>query len=162
MFDLVADVERYPQFVPLCEALSVRSRREKADIEMLIADMSVGYKAIRETFTSKVLLNRAALEINAQYIDGPFRYLDNKWRFEPTGETSCKVIFYIDYEFKSRMLGMLMGYLRGWFDTVASRFVEAFLAIPVVLLGLLAGLVTTLVAFLSVMHVDLFRRGHGG
>ena len=123
MFDLVADVERYPQFVPLCEALSVRSRREKADIEMLIADMSVGYKAIRETFTSKVLLNRAALEINAQYIDGPFRYLDNKWRFEPTGETSCKVIFYIDYEFKSRMLGMLMGSM---FETAFRRFTAAF------------------------------------
>ncbi len=84
MFDLVADVEHYPQFLPLCEALSIRSRKERDGKVLLIADMTVGYKAIRETFTTQVLLNRAERLIEVKYIDGPFSYLDNRWRFEET------------------------------------------------------------------------------
>ena len=90
--------------------------------ETLIADMTVGYKAIRETFTSKVTLDRAALKIAVAYLDGPFRTLDNLWSFKPEGE-GCLVEFFITYEFKSRMLGMLMGAM---FDRAFRKFSEAF------------------------------------
>ena len=84
MFDLVADVERYPEFLPLCEALVVRNRKERDGKILLVADMTVGYKAIRETFTTQVLLNKAERAIDVKYIDGPFKYLDNRWRFAPS------------------------------------------------------------------------------
>lgn len=123
MFDLVADVERYPEFVPLCEGLTIRERREKDGREMLTADMSVGFKAVHETFTSRVMLDREALEIRASYVDGPFRHLDNRWRFEPQGPDASIVHFAIDYEFRSRMLAMLMG---SQFDRAFRRFTAAF------------------------------------
>tara|TARA_R110002020_G_scaffold48855_11_gene139581 strand:+ start:6628 stop:7089 length:462 start_codon:yes stop_codon:yes gene_type:complete len=123
MFDLVGDVERYPEFLPLCEALNVRSRKERDGKALLIADMTVGYKAIRETFTSQVLLKPDELAIDVKYLDGPFKYLDNKWNFEPHDEAGCEIRFFIDYEFKSRMLGMLMGTM---FDRAFRMFAEAF------------------------------------
>ncbi len=123
MFDLVADVEHYPEFLPLCEALTVRTRKERDGKVLLLADMTVGYKAIRETFTTQVLLNRAERAIDVKYIDGPFKYLDNRWRFEPAGEGQSIVHFYIDYEFKSRILGALMGSM---FDRAFRMFSDAF------------------------------------
>jgi coenzyme Q-binding protein COQ10 len=123
MFALVADVEKYPQFVPMCESLTVKSRRERDGKELLIADMSVGYKLIRETFTSQVLIDRAALVIESKYIDGPFKYLTNRWRFIGTGPNACDVHFFIDYEFRSRMLGIVMGSM---FDIAFRRFTHAF------------------------------------
>ena len=122
MFALVADVERYPEFLPLCEALKVRSTRERDGVTVLVADMTVGYKAIRETFTSQVVLRPQDNRIDVKYIDGPFRYLDNRWTFVavPGG---CEVQFYIDYEFKSRILGALMGSM---FDRAFRMFAEAF------------------------------------
>ncbi|MEQ8400289.1 MAG: type II toxin-antitoxin system RatA family toxin [Roseitalea porphyridii] len=123
MFDLVADVEKYPEFVPLCEALTVRSRREKEGRTLLIADMTVGYRAIRETFTSQVVLKPGELEIDVSYVDGPFRYLSNLWRFDDCGDGCCDVHFHIDYEFRSRMLGGLMGAM---FDRAFRKFSAAF------------------------------------
>jgi coenzyme Q-binding protein COQ10 len=123
MFALVADVEKYPLFVPMCESLAVKSRRERDGKELLIADMSVGYKLIRETFTSQVLLDRSELEIETKYIDGPFKYLNNHWRFEEIAPDACNVHFLIDYEFKSRMLGILMGSM---FDIAFRKFTHAF------------------------------------
>lgn len=122
MYDLVADVEKYPQFLPLCEALTVRSRKERDGKELLVADMTVGYKAFRETFTTQVLLNPAERAIDVKYIDGPFRYLDNRWRFEAT-ESGSTVHFFIDYEFKNRLLGAVMGSM---FDRAFRMFAEAF------------------------------------
>ncbi|MFK3692657.1 type II toxin-antitoxin system RatA family toxin [Agrobacterium tumefaciens] len=122
MYDLVADVEKYPQFLPLCEALTVRSRKERDGKELLVADMTVGYKAFRETFTTQVLLNPAERAIDVKYIDGPFRYLDNRWRFEAT-ENGSTVHFFIDYEFKNRLLGAVMGSM---FDRAFRMFAEAF------------------------------------
>ena len=122
MFALVADIEAYPQFLPLCEALTVRSRKERDGRTVLLADMSIGYKAIRETFTTQVLLNRAERLIEVKYIDGPFRYLDNRWRFEETA-TGSNIHFFIDYEFKSRILGAVMGSM---FDRAFRMFSEAF------------------------------------
>ena len=123
MFALVADVEKYPEFVPLCQALKVHSRREKNGREILLADMTAGYKAIRETFTCQVILMQETNEITASYIDGPFKYLENKWRFEPAGDDACDVHFSIDYEFKSRALALLMGSM---FDRAFAHFTKAF------------------------------------
>ncbi len=124
MFDLVSDVETYPQFVPLCLALRVRRRKEDQGILTLIADMQVGYKAIRETFTSRVSCDRSRLGILVEYIDGPFKHLENRWIFhEEPGGSACVVEFHIDYEFRSRALSLLMG---GMFDAAFRRFAEAF------------------------------------
>ncbi|HEX8047831.1 type II toxin-antitoxin system RatA family toxin [Rhizobium sp.] len=122
MFDLVADVERYPEFLPLCEALVIRNRKERDGKVLLVADMTVGYKAIRETFTTQVLLNKAERAIDVKYIDGPFKYLDNRWRFQPA-ENGSVIDFFIDYEFKSRILGALMGSM---FDRAFRMFTDAF------------------------------------
>ena len=123
MFDLVADVEKYPEFVPFCEMLQVRGRRMEGEREVLVADMSVGYKLVRETFTSKVTLDRPALEIRADYLDGPFRSLENSWRFKPLPEGDCEISFCIVYEFRSRTLALLMGAM---FDRVFRTFADAF------------------------------------
>lgn len=123
MYALVADVERYPQFLPLCEGLTVRRRTPRDDGgEVLLADMTVGYKAIRETFTSRVTLDPANLKILVEYVDGPFRHLENRWSFRAV-EGGCEVGFFISYEFASRMLGMLMGAM---FDKAFRKFAEAF------------------------------------
>jgi coenzyme Q-binding protein COQ10 len=124
MFDLVADVERYPQFVPLCRELKVRKRSPVPEgVEVLIADMTVAYKLVREQFTSRVTLDRPHLQILVEYLDGPFSRLENRWSFRPTGEQACEVTFFISYEFKSRMLALLMG---GMFDLAFRRFAVAF------------------------------------
>jgi len=123
MFDLVMDMERYPEFLPLCEALRVRSRRVAQGREILIADMTVGYKAIRETFTTQDIANRAELTIDISYLNGPFKRLDNRWRFVPAGDDACDVHFAIDYEFNSRMLALLMGAM---FDRAFRKFTAAF------------------------------------
>lgn len=126
MFSLVADVERYPEFLPMCEALCVRSRREREDVTILVADMTVGYKAIRETFVSQVVLRPAEKRIEVKYLDGPFRYLDNLWRFEPVAEgreAGCDVHFFIDYAFKNRILGVMMGAM---FERAFRMFSSAF------------------------------------
>jgi coenzyme Q-binding protein COQ10 len=123
MFALVADVEKYPEFLPLCEALTVRSRKEREGRAILVADMTVGYKAIRETFTSQVHLKPDELAIDVKYLDGPFKYLSNVWRFEPLGEGASNVHFFIDYEFKSRILGALVGAM---FDRAFRMFTDAF------------------------------------
>lgn len=124
MFDLVADIEAYPKFLPLCRALTVERRETLPDGRIrLVAEMEVGYKAIRERFTSRVTCDAEKLEIFVEYIDGPFRQLENRWHFIPQGERSCKVEFDISYEFKSRTLAMLVG---GMFETAFRKFAEAF------------------------------------
>ena len=124
MFDLVADVERYPEFVPLCQSLRVRRRTQTGEgIETVVADMTVAYKVMRETFTSRVTLDKPNLKIDVEYLDGPFSRLDNQWNFMPVTENVCDVEFFISYEFKSRVLGMLMGAV---FEAAFRRFAEAF------------------------------------
>jgi coenzyme Q-binding protein COQ10 len=123
MFALVADIEAYPQFVPLCERLTVRRRSQDETREVLVADMTVGYKAIRETFTTRVTLDRIAGTITADYLDGPFRHLHNVWTFRPDGAQASVVEFFIDYEFKSRVLSALMGSV---FDRAFRKFSTAF------------------------------------
>ena len=124
MFDLVADVERYPEFVPLCRGLTVRRRTKEGEgVEVVIADMTVAYKLVRETFRSKVTLDRPNLRILVEYLEGPFSRMQNRWTFEPTGDNACEVEFFIDYEFRSRALGLLMGAM---FDAAFRRFAIAF------------------------------------
>jgi coenzyme Q-binding protein COQ10 len=124
MFDLVADVERYPQFVPLCRSLRVRKRTSEGEgKEVIVADMTVAYKFIHETFTSRVTLERGKLEILVEYLEGPFQKMNNRWNFRPVGDDACDVEFFIAYEFRSRTLGVLMGAM---FETAFRRFSAAF------------------------------------
>ena len=123
MFDLVADVDKYPQFVPLCSALTVKSRAEKDGKTVLVADMTVAYKIIRETFTSRVTLDRQGLKIMVEYLNGPFKRMQNRWTFYPVEAKVCDVEFFIDYEFRSRMLAVLMGAM---FDCSFPAFCRCF------------------------------------
>ena len=124
MFDLVADVGRYPEFVPLCRALKVKSRAaQKEGAEVLVVDMTVAYKLVRETFTSRVTLDRPKLQILVEYLSGPFSHLQNRWSFHPVDEGGCEVEFFIAYEFRSRVLAAVMGAM---FDSAFRRFADAF------------------------------------
>jgi coenzyme Q-binding protein COQ10 len=123
MFDLVADVEDYPEFVPLCRSLKVRKRTSEAGREVIVADMTVAYKLIRETFTSRVTLDRDKREILVEYLEGPFQKMNNRWSFTPAGDDACDVEFFIAYEFRSRTLGLLMGAM---FEAAFRRFAAAF------------------------------------
>lgn len=123
MFDLVADLDSYPQFVPLCEKMVVRSRTPIEGGEIVMARMTVAYGFLRESFTSRVTLKPADLTIGTEGVEGPFSYLTNTWSFEPLDEDECQVRFAIDYEFRSRTLGRLIG---GLFDRAFRRFAAAF------------------------------------
>jgi coenzyme Q-binding protein COQ10 len=124
MFDLVADVEKYPQFVPLCKALRVRKRIDEPEgIQIVVADMTVSFKLIEERFTSRVTLDRANLRILVEYLEGPFSRMENRWEFHPVQDQVCEVKFFISYDFKSRTLGFLMGSM---FDAAFRRFSDAF------------------------------------
>jgi coenzyme Q-binding protein COQ10 len=124
MFALVADVEQYPQFLPLCTGLKVRRREPKGEgVEVLVANMSVGYRMIHETFTTRVTLDRPNLSILVEYLSGPFSHLENTWKFRAIDETNCEVEFYISYEFKSRTLGLLV---LSVFDTAFRKYTTAF------------------------------------
>jgi coenzyme Q-binding protein COQ10 len=104
--------------------MKIRQRIPKPDgTEVVVADMVVSFKLVRETFTSQVTLDRPNLKILVEYLKGPFSSLENRWTFEPKGDEACEVGFFIAYEFKSRMLGMLMGAM---FDTAFSRLSAAF------------------------------------
>lgn len=124
MFDLVADVEKYPDFVPLCDGMKVRSRTDKDDgVTVMVAAMTVAYKMIRQTFTSRATVDKPNLKILVEYLDGPFSRMQNRWTFTATGQNTCEIEFFIDYEFKSRTFGMLMGAV---FDSVFRRMAAAF------------------------------------
>lgn len=123
MFGLVSDVERYPEFVPLCQSLRVLRQEKTEDGESLIAYMTVAYKFLRESFTCRVWLRPSASEILVEYLDGPFRRLENRWTFTPTSESSCCVGFSLDYEFRTKALQMLMGAV---FDRAFRAFADAF------------------------------------
>lgn len=122
MFALVADVEKYPLFLPLCEALKIRREEEHDQLPAFVADMTIAYRIFRETFTSRVTLDREANKILVEYLDGPFSHLENRWTFRPL-EQGCEVQFFIDWELRSRTLSMLVGSV---FDRVFRRYAEAF------------------------------------
>lgn len=123
MYDLVANVEAYPEFVPLCKTLHVRSRDTDGDKTVLLADMTVAYKMLRETFTSKVILDPKDFKIDTEAVAGPFRHMQNIWQFSPTGEETCSVIFSLTYDFRSRAIQLLVG---GLFDRAFRKYATAF------------------------------------
>jgi coenzyme Q-binding protein COQ10 len=118
LYRLVADVERYPEFLPWCLAVRIRRR----DGTVMVADMIIGFKMVRERFTSRVVLDEAGRRIDVQYTDGPFQYLNNHWVFLPH-EDGCIIDFYVDFEFRSKMLQKIMGVL---FNEAVRRMVNAF------------------------------------
>ncbi len=123
MFNLVCDVENYPQFVPLCKSLKIRDRRERNAKTLVVADMTMAYKMLSETFTTQVLMDHDALKIAVKYIEGPFKHLDNAWHFEALDDNTCMVHFLIDYELRSKMLAMAAGTV---FEMAFGQFVGAF------------------------------------
>jgi coenzyme Q-binding protein COQ10 len=118
MFDLVADVRRYPEFLPWVSAMRVR---RDSDTETL-ADMIVGFKGLRETFTSRVQKARPNT-LRVEYVDGPLKYLYNDWHFRPDGEGGSLVDFTVDFAFKNRMFEMLAGQV---FGVALRRMIGAF------------------------------------
>lgn len=123
MFALVADVERYPEFVPLCRELTVLRRERDGNAEIVIASMTVSYQLLRESFTSRVRLDKEGGNVLVEYLDGPFRHLENRWTFQPLDASSCDVDFYIAYEFRSPLLQAMMGHA---FGRAFQKFVAAF------------------------------------
>ncbi len=123
MFALVADIERYPEFVPLCTGLRVLRREHHGTHETLTARMNVAYKLFSESFTCRVVLRPEEHAIVVDYLDGPFRKLHNRWTFAPAGEAASQVGFFLDYEFKARAFQMMMGAV---FDHAFRKFADAF------------------------------------
>ena len=118
MYDLVADVARYGEFLPWVSAIRVRSDSET----QMVADMIVGFKGLRETFTSKVEKSRPD-KIHVEYVDGPLKYLHNDWRFRDDGKGGCLVDFSVDFAFKNRVFEMLAGQV---FDRALRKMIGAF------------------------------------
>jgi coenzyme Q-binding protein COQ10 len=118
LFELVADVERYPEFLPWCLGARVRKR----DGPEILADLIIGFKVFRERYTSRVHLDRDAQRIDVKYSHGPFKHLENHWIFHPH-EKGCELEFYIDFEFRSKLLQKVM---EGLFHEAVRRMVRAF------------------------------------
>lgn len=122
MYAIVADVERYPEFLPWCAGLRVLSRERVDKRDHLLAEMLVGFAALRERYTSRVVLDAAALTVDATQTDGPFRQLESHWRFAPEAE-GCRVDFSIVFEFKSRLLDAVAG---NAFEHAVLKMADAF------------------------------------
>jgi len=123
LYALVADVKSYPEFLPWCAATRIRSTRETETGSVIEADLVVSFKVFREKFGSRVTLDPQARRIDVEYLDGPFRYLNNYWTFEALGPDRCAADFFVDFEFKSRALQALIGVV---FNEAMQRIVTAF------------------------------------
>ena len=123
MYDLIADVQAYPQFLPWCSGARVRGRRQDGGLEIVDADLVISFKVFRERFGSRVTLNPGGMQIDVEYLDGPFRYLNNHWKFVPVSDSACEVDFFVDFEFKSRTLQAIIGVV---FNEAMRRIVRAF------------------------------------
>ena len=125
MYALIADVASYPQFLPWCSAARIRSRRPLPDGtgEVIEADLVISFKLFRERFGSRVTLRPQAREIDVEYLDGPFKYLNNHWKFSPLGPGECEVDFFVDFEMRSALLQKVIGVV---FGEAMQRIVRAF------------------------------------
>ncbi len=123
MYDLIADIEAYEEFLPWVAAARITKRQVEADHEIVDADLVVSFKVFREKFGSRVTLKPAKYEIDVAYLDGPFKYLNNHWSFTPIDDTSCEVDFFVDFEFLSFILQKLIGAV---FAEAMERIVRAF------------------------------------
>ena len=122
MYDLVADVGSYPQFLPWCAAARVKSTTDQGDHKVMEADLVISFKVFRERFTSRVVLWPDAHKIDTEYLDGPFRYMKSNWAFADT-EGGCDVSFFVDFEFRNRVLQGIIGVV---FNEAMQRIVRAF------------------------------------
>lgn len=128
MYDLVADIESYPDFLPWCLAARNRKRENTGEGEIVWSDLVVGFKLIRERFTSKVRLSPVAAgdspaRIDVEYVDGPLKFLRNHWVFLPGENGGCEIDFYVEFEFRNRIFQKLIGTL---FHEAVTRMVGAF------------------------------------
>jgi coenzyme Q-binding protein COQ10 len=124
MFAVVADIERYPEFLPWCAALCVKSRAREGDADIAIAEMTIAYHGISERYTSRVEADAKEGTVKATHVEGPFKTLDTRWRFVPR-DTGCEIHFCIEFAFKSMLLSAVAGLA---FGLVVSRMTEAFIA----------------------------------
>jgi coenzyme Q-binding protein COQ10 len=122
MYDLVADVARYPEFLPWTAAARIRSREDRGDHEVVEADLVISFKVFRETFGSRVTLWPGERKIDTEYLEGPFKYLRSQWTFAPD-PAGCRVGFWVDFEFRNRILQGVIGLV---FDEAMQRVVRAF------------------------------------
>lgn len=122
MYDLVADVARYPEFLPWTAAARIRSVEDRGDHSVMLADLVVSFKVFRERFGSRVTLWPDAMKIDTSYIDGPFRYLDSTWSFREAPK-GCEVRFHVEFEFRNRILQGAAGM---FFNEAMQRIVRAF------------------------------------
>lgn len=122
MYDLVADVSRYPEFIPWIMAARVRSVTAGAEGNVMLADLVIGFRMFRERFGSRVVLRPEAREIDTEYIEGPFKHMISHWRFRdaPGG---CEVSFDVDFEFRNKVLQGAAGL---FFHDAMKRIVQAF------------------------------------
>ena len=124
MYDLVADVESYPEFLPWTAAARVRTREDRGDHEVMVADLVISFKVFRERFGSRVTLWPEIGAIDTEYVEGPFRYMESRWKFTETEtEGGCQVYFHVDFEFKNRLLQGAAGM---FFNEAMQRIVRAF------------------------------------
>ena len=123
MFALIADVEKYPEFLPWCAGCRIRGRRMAGEDEILDTDLIISFKVFRERFGSRVTVKPGTHEILVEYLDGPFKYLNNHWTFKPISDTTCEVDFFVDFEFRSRTLQAVIGMV---FSEAMRRIVRAF------------------------------------
>ena len=123
MYALVADVESYSEFLPWCAASRVRNREKTEAGEVLDAELVISFRVFRERFGSRVTLRPEERKIDVEYLEGPFRYMNNHWNFVPVSESECEIDFFVDFEFKSRMLQSLIGMV---FHEAMRRIVRAF------------------------------------
>ncbi|MEM8824641.1 MAG: type II toxin-antitoxin system RatA family toxin [Pseudomonadota bacterium] len=123
MYDLVADVARYPDFLPWTAAARIRSREDTPDGEVILADLVISFKVFRERFGSRVTLHPERKVIETEYIDGPFKHLQSEWRFEDRPDGGCTVHFWVDFEFRNRIIGRVVGAV---FNEAMERVVRAF------------------------------------
>ncbi|MDH3704266.1 MAG: type II toxin-antitoxin system RatA family toxin [Alphaproteobacteria bacterium] len=119
LFDLVADIGKYPEFLPWCVGARILDQKDNE----IRAELAIGYKGIRERFTSLVTLDRPNRRIRVRYIEGPFKYLENNWVFEPLEAKGCRLDFHVDFEFRSRLMESLIG---RFFGEAVRRMVQAF------------------------------------
>jgi coenzyme Q-binding protein COQ10 len=122
MYDLVADVAKYPEFLPWCAAARIRSRREQGEVEIMEADLVISFKVFRERFGSRVTLYPKEMRIDTEYLDGPFRYLESNWRFH-AADGGTEVEFFVDFEFRNKVLQGVIGLV---FYDAMQRVVRAF------------------------------------
>lgn len=131
MYDLVADVARYPEFLPWCAAARIRSRTQQGEAEVIEADLVISFKVFRERFGSRVTLYPAQMRIDTEYLDGPFRYLRSGWQFR-SAPGGCEIEFHVDFEFRNPILQGVIGVV---FNEAMQRIVRAFEQRAAVLYG---------------------------